>query len=69
MKPKHDIKPIYNKINCDIARKDERERIIKILDDLKLDDEFHDWNKSILGTDDELAQILDKLKSEIEAIE
>lgn len=46
--------------------KKERARCLKKLEDLKSDDEFHDYHKEeIMGTGDELIKILSKIQEEL----
>jgi hypothetical protein len=40
-------------------------KILSFLDKLKISDEFHEWHKSIMGEDDILTKIVEKIKSEI----
>jgi CDGSH-type Zn-finger protein len=58
-----------NKPKCDTCQllhdDDITLKILSILDKLKTSDEFHEWHKSIMGEDDILTKIVEKIKSEI----
>lgn len=48
------------------SRKSERERILKIIEGLKLDDNFHEEYKDMMGADDIANLLLDLIKKRID---
>jgi hypothetical protein len=64
--PEHPDEKMIACLEClfDTAE-DEKEKMINRIRELKTDDKFHEWYKDILGKDDILVKIVDKVIEEI----